>query len=157
LISGCALAGKLIADNQKNRCEYQRSIISFLSAAENRIKSTKIPFSELIDEMSQYEEYPVFLKKCNSLLRGGETLRNAWKISVEADENIRKTDSEKLLSAMGNQLGATDAEGQLLCIGCCRREIERKLVDEEEKSRKYSGIFPALGVLAGVWVIILYI
>lgn len=157
LLSGCALAGKLIADNQKSRCEYQRSIISFLSAAENRLKSTRIPFSELINEMSRYEEYPVFLKKCSSLLGGGESLKKAWEVSLESDENIKKTDSKKLLCSMGNQLGATDIEGQLSCIGCCRRELEKVLAAEEEKSRKYSGVFPALGVLAGVWAIILFI
>lgn len=157
LLSGCTLAGKLIADNQKNRCEYQRSIISFLSAAENRLKSTRMPFTELINEMSRYEEYPAFLKKCSALLSGGESLNKAWKISLDCDENIKKTDSGKLLCSMGNQLGATDIDGQLSCIGCCRRELEKLLVAEEEKSKKYSGVFPALGVLAGVWAVILFL
>lgn len=157
LLSGCALAGKLIADNQKSRCEYQRSIISFLSATENKLKSTRLPFAQLIYEMSQFEEFPVFLKRCSFFLDNGESLRQAWRKSVEADENLKKSDSKRLLSSMGNQLGTTDIEGQLSCIGYCRRELEKKLISEEEKSRKYSGVFPALGVLTGVWAIILFV
>lgn len=157
MLSGCTFAGKLIADNQQSRCEYQRKIISFLSAAENRLKSSRITFSELINEMSQYEEYPVFLGKCNLLLENGNPLRFAWKKSIETDFNIKKSDLQKILFSMGNQLGTTDIDGQLSCIGYCRREIEKRLVAEEEKSKKYSGVFPALGVLAGVWIIILFV
>lgn len=157
MLSGCALAGKLISDNQRSRCEYQRSIILFLSAAENRLGSTRIPFSELIYEMSLNEEYPEFLSGCSRLLSDGERLNRAWKLSVESDVNLKKSEALRMLSSLGNQLGATDIEGQLSCIGYCRRELEKNLVAEEEKSRKYSGVFPTLGILTGVWAAILFI
>lgn len=99
----------------------------------------------------------MFLKKCSSLLENGEALRSAWSKAIELDKNIAGSDAQGLLSSMGNQLGATDVEGQLSCIGYCRRELEKKLVSQEEKSKKYSGVFPALGLLTGVWVIILFV
>ena len=61
------------------------------------------------------------------------------------------------LTALGAEIGSTDLEGQLSCCEYYKNIFSAELENQQEKNKKYSKLFPPLGLLAGVSAAILMI
>lgn len=126
-----------------------------LSAAENRLVSCRLPLKELAEALAFGERYPGFIADCAYLCSNGEAFPDAWKISIcRSADFFDKRIAESLLR-LGDELGKTEIDGQISAIVLCRKELTELLEEEEEKRKKYSGIFPTLGILAGIWAVII--
>lgn len=66
-------------------------------------------------------------------------------------------EAKEYLAALGSDIGATDVDGQLNSCGYYKRLLTAELEQREEKNRRSSKLFPALGVMLGVSAAIMMI
>lgn len=157
LIAGFSFGGRAVADMQREKCLIQKNILSMLSDAENRLRSLCLPLSELIFSLSSGNGSPDFIKNCSRMCSDGTPFPDAWRLSLENDKKIRKLPCFGCLLDIGSRLGTGDITAQLSVLEYCIVSVTRSLAEEEEKSKKYSQIFPALGILAGIWTVIIIV
>ena len=100
-----------------------------------------------------------FIKICREKVCFGEPFQNAWRESIEEEKEFCRLlgKSAKNLASMGTELGATDLEGQLSCCGYYKNIFECDLEEQRGISKKYSKLFPSMGLLLGVTAAILII
>lgn len=157
ILAGFAFAGKAAADEQRSKCVSEKKILSMLTAVENRLRSARMPLGELILSLASENGRPRFITECANKTAKGMPFPQAWEKSICEDENLKMLSIKDALLNLGAQLGTADIETQLSAVAYCKSVVTEALASEEEKSKKYSGIFPALGVLAGIWAAIILV
>ncbi len=157
ILAGFAFAGRAAADAQRSKCVSEKEIISMLTAVENRLRSARMPLGELISSLAAENGRPRFITECANKTARGMPFPQAWEKSISEDEALKKLGIGEVLLNLGAQLGTADIETQLSAVAYCKSAVAEALASEEEKSKKYSGIFPALGVLAGIWAAIILV
>lgn len=161
LVAGFFLAGKWAASVQEKRTALLNEILLMINIVESRLRYARLPVTDLLrvlDEspgLSQLE----FIRNCREKVCFGEPFPDAWKNSVRSETELCRllADSAENLASFGADIGSTDLESQL---SGCRYYIDifcRELDLQREKSRKYSKVFPPLGMLIGISAAILIV
>lgn len=159
--SGFMLGGVYLASLQNKKTDIINDILLMLSVTETQLRYACLPVSDLLRILCKTEklsELP-FLSACKSRLDKNESFPDAWKRSVEeCGELCRLLGSHKeYLIRLGSDIGATDLEGQLGCCEYYKQIFKKELAVREEFSKKYSKVFPALGLMLGVSAAIIII
>ena len=101
--------------------------------------------------------YLDFIADCRRRMESGEPFPSAWRKSIEQRGELCRLlgEAKEYLAALGS--GATDVDGQLNSCGYYKRLLTAELEQREEKNRRSSKLFPALGVMLGVSAAIMMI
>lgn len=149
-----ACAGGYFASLDKKRAETLEDILLMLSITETQLRYSRMPVSDLLKNLCENNALGGlgFLKKCRELLCFGESFSSAWKKSIEASSELKRLLPETYdnLLVLGDEIGATDIEGQLSCCEYYRSVFSRVLTEREEKSKRSLKLFPPLGLLLGI-------
>ncbi len=160
-VTGFFLAGKRAALFQEKRTALFREILLMISIVESRLRYSRIPVTDLLcilDENKGLSELG-FIKICREKVCFGEAFPDAWRESVAAEPELCRllSDSAEYLSSFGADIGSTDLESQLSGCSYYSGIFEHELEIQQEKSRRYSKVFPTLGMLLGISAAILII
>lgn len=158
ILAGSAFCGRRIADNQRRKCELCESLLLMITSAENLLRCTCVPIPALMRRLAENDGSPGIVSECSALLERNIPFPEAWRTAVENDGELRHIpEIRKLLLHIGGELGTTGLEGQLASLIYGKTELAAILEKEREKSGKYSGLFPPLGLVAGIWAAIIII
>ncbi len=161
LVAGFFLAGKWAAAMQEKRTALLDEIMLMISVVESRLRYARLPVTDLLrvlDESPGLSQLG-FIKNCREKVCFGEPFPEAWRNSVRSETELCKllADSAEHLASFGADIGSTDLESQLsgcrYYIGVFGRDLDL----QREKSRKYSKLFPPLGMLIGISAAILIV
>lgn len=158
---GFALAGKFAAAFYVGRVRVIREALLLISAAETGIRFAHLTVEQLLRELEKNSglTYLDFMGECRSLMEQGEAFSSAWRKSIECRGELCSLlgEAKEYVAVLGEDIGATDVEGQLSSCAYCKRMLTDELERREEKSRKSSKLFPALGVMLGISAAIMII
>ena len=161
IIAAFASAGRYFALLDKKRAQTLESILLMLSITETQLRYSRMPVSDLLKSLCENNALTGldFLRECRELLCFGESFSSAWKRSIEASAELKKLLPETYdnLLVLGDEIGATDLDGQLSRCEYYNRLFTRVLSERQEKSRRSAKLFPPLGALIGFSVVILLV
>ncbi len=98
-----------------------------------------------------------FIKKCIDST-GEKPFSEAWNMALYSDSSLcLDTEDKSVLDMIGSHLGSTDMAGQLAGLKNVESRLLLRLEDARIKSKKESGLYRTLGVLAGIGTVIITI
>ncbi len=161
IVAGFALGGRCFAAFHTKRVDVIKNLILMLLVIETQLRYARLPVSDLLrvlDENISLSELK-FIKSCRERVCFGEMFPDAWKACVEDETELCRLlgNLSESLAGLGEDIGSTDLEGQLSCCEYYRQIFGRELEAQEEKSKKYSKLFPSLGLMLGISAAILFI
>ena len=161
IISGCTAAGVFASSYCTKRAEILSTVILMITTIETQLRYACLPVPDLLRVLGNNPALSQlgFIKCTREKICFGEPFPDAWRESVESETEVFRvlSDSAKYLSALGSEIGSTDLEGQLSCCEYYKNIFAKELEIQQEKNRRYSRLFPPLGLFAGVSAAILMI
>ena len=161
LTAAFSLAGKWAASMQEKRTVLLREIMLMISVTESRLRYSRLPVSDLLRVLSENTGLSglSFIKNCREKGCFGEAFPEAWSESVKAETEMCRllAESAAYLASFGADIGSTDLDSQLSCCEYYSGIFGRELEIQQEKSHRYSKLFPPLGMLVGISAAILII
>lgn len=161
LIVGFSLAGKRVASVQERKTALLREIILMINVVESRLRHSRLPVADLLCVLDENKGLSGlgFIKTCREKVCFGKDFPDAWRESIDTETEICGilSDSAEYLLSFGADIGSTDLESQLSGCRYYSEIFGRELEIQQEKSRKYSKVFPTLGALLGISAAILII
>lgn len=161
IFCGFCCGGRYLAKTQVKKAEITGDILLMLSVIRTQLCYTCLPLSDLLRILCSTEKLKNlrFLEECRKGVCLGEAFPEAWKNAVEGDAELCSllSDCKDYLIQLGADMGTTDVEGQLRCCEYYSRIFEKELALREENSKKYSKLYPSLGVMLGISAVIMII
>ena len=153
---GFALGGKCVASFYAGRVRVIRESLLLISAVETGVRFAHLTVEQLLRELDKNGGfvYLDFIADCRRRMESGEPFPSAWRKSIEQRGELCRLlgEAKEYLAALGS-----DVDGQLNSCGYYKRLLTAELEQREEKNRRSSKLFPALGVMLGVSAAIMMI
>ncbi|MCL2562714.1 MAG: stage III sporulation protein AB [Oscillospiraceae bacterium] len=140
-----------------------RSLTGLLTAIEtmkSEICDRLTPMPELIEQLTQETSPPVdrFFQRVSEEMAtiGLQSFYFIWKAAVDNSPELELTASEKqTLTDLGRSLGRYDTEQQRDALAYAGRRLESDLHRAEEQRRTQGRVHAVLGIVVGVFVVII--
>lgn len=159
--AGFFFGGIYLASRQTKKLQTVQDILLMVSVIETQLRYACLPVSDLLRILCETEKLSGlgFIAKCRGLVAGGEAFPRAWKQAIESDYELCGLlgESRNYLIQLGADIGATDIEGQLGCCEYYKQIFGKELSLHEENEKKYTKLYPALGLMLGVSAAIIII
>lgn len=161
IAAGFALGGRWLAAYQSKRVALIGDIILMLNVIETQLKYACLPVSDLLRVLSENSGLSdlEFIRCTRERVCFGQPFPEAWRECIESEPELCRmlSGSAHYLTRLGADIGSTDLDGQLSCCEYYKKIFEKELELQEEKSRRYSKLFPSLGMLVGISAAILIV
>lgn len=161
IAAGFAVGGCYAASFQSKKAKVIEDILLMISVTQTQLRYACLPVSDLLKILCENNRFVGlgFIEKCKESVESGEPFPQAWKNSVESEYMLCRLLSNHCgyLIRLGSDIGATDIEGQLGCCEYYKQIFEKELVRREENAKKYSKLYPALGMMLGISAAILIV
>ncbi|MBO5278261.1 MAG: stage III sporulation protein AB [Lachnospiraceae bacterium] len=153
--------GFLLSNNLKDRIEELEVVKKFLLMLRGEIKYNHSTLSEAFRMIARRLKPPygklllTVSEEMDSM--EGQTLAQIWERCIEkelGESTLRREDREKL-TALGGQLGYLDMEMQLGTIELYLEQIQEEIKNARESQKRNGRLYQALGVMAGIFLVIL--
>ena len=152
--AGFSLAGKWAASVQEKRVAVSAEIMLMINVIESRLRYSHLPVTDLLRVLCENTGLSglTFIKTCRERVCFGEAFPSAWRASVEEEKELCRLLPETcaMLADFGADIGSTDLESQISGCEYYKQIFERELCAQQEKSNKYTRVFPPLGLLLGI-------
>ncbi len=159
--AGFVCGGQYLALHYTKKAELISDVLLMLSVIHTRLRYDCLPVSDLLRVLCGTEKLKSleFIRECLAGVEDGVPFPIAWKNAVEEDAMLCSLiDGCKAnLINLGEDIGATDVDGQLNCCEYYKQIFEKELTDREENSKKYSKLYPSLGIMLGIAAAIMII
>jgi len=135
-------------------------LVSALEIMKGEICERLTPMPELFELLAGTMEGPVagLFQACGEQMTtlGESSMYLIWKSAVRSAEELELSEQEaRTLTEVGHVLGRYDAEEQRTAISFAIRRMEGCLHRAEEEKRAQTKVRAALGVTAGLFVVII--
>jgi len=156
LFLACGGTGAMISRGMLARVRELERSLQMIASLRAQLQFSRPPLRQMLEAVCGQRQRPAFLPHCLARMREGAVFPSAWRSAVESHggPGLREADRQLLL-ALGELLGAGDAEGQrealLVQESLLQTQLEHSRAQRDTKGR---AIF-MLGVLAGLTLMIL--
>lgn len=161
IAAGFAFGGFGLAAYQTKKTAVIADVLLMITVIETQLRYICLPVSDLLRTLCDNSrlENLCFLKKCKDRVDNGEPFPQAWKESVENENELCRLLSGhcSYLLRLGADIGSTDIQGQLSCCEYYKDIFAKELKEREENGKKYSRLYPTIGLMLGVSAAILII
>lgn len=158
---GLSASGFYFASVYGKKAEILENIVMMLGIIRTQLRYAHLPLQSMLLFLEENENIRTlgFVSDCREMIENGDTFRISWKKSIEKEKELCRLIPESLpyLIQFGENLGTTDLEGQISCCEYYEHIFCKELEEKEEQSKKYSKLFPTLGIMLGVSVAILMV
>lgn len=155
--------GFLLSNNLKERIEELELIKKLLLMLRGEIKYSHATLSEAFQAIGKRLKAPYgsMLLQVSEQMDSmeGQTLTQIWEknlVGALTESCLRKEDREKLL-ALGGQLGYLDMEMQINTIELYLEQIQEEIKGARENLKKNGKLYQTMGVMAGIFLVILMV
>ncbi len=143
------------------RVKQLEAVCIMLAVVRTRLEYSCCPVDDLIDELDSRADLAVlkFIRPCANACRNSIDFPVAWRNALSDRNNTEslKSDEIESLIAFGEALGTTALEGQLAGCDLYKAVINESLISARYSMKKYSTLFPILGVLVGLAVSVIVV
>ena len=156
LFLACGGTGAMVSRGMLMRVRELERGLQMIASLRAQLQFSRPPLPRMLAEVCGQSQRPAFLPHCLAHMKEGMAFPGAWRGAIEthAGTGLREEDRRYLL-ALGELLGASDAEGQreslLVQESLLRTQLEHSRAQRDTKGR---AIF-MLGILAGLTLMIL--
>lgn len=158
---GFICAGRFFASRHIKKAELIGDLMLMLSVIKTRLRYDCLPVPELLRVLCGTDKLKNlhFISDCAERVENGEAFPSAWKNSVESDGELclLLDNCKAYLIQLGEDIGATDVEGQLGCCEYYEQFFGKELALREENGKKYAKLYPSLGAMLGIAAAIIII
>jgi len=150
--------GLLLAKKYQNRVRELKKIKTSLAVFATKIRLTYEPIPQIFEEIGNKGNDTV----SNIFKRASQNMKElpagqAWIEALETENtNLKKEDIE-ILKGLSNLLGKVDLEGQIVEIELVDNFLNQQIEKAEEESKKSEKMYKALGITAGLAMVIIFI
>ncbi len=150
--------GLLISKMYENRVTELKQFKNILNILKTKIKFTYEPLKEIFRQISQDKSTKIEEIFENMTYKlSFEDVKTSWRDSIqEADISITQEDKD-VLKELGKILGQTDADSQVSEIEVTETFLDMQIEKAEENRKKNQKIYKTLGVLVGLFFVIILI
>lgn len=159
----CTYMGKLLAGRYTKRYRELTIFLDFVEYFQTEICYTSTPIIEIFGSLTSRISSP-FKEMIMAVLDqltsyGYRPLCDIWKENLYENKKNLSFNQEDLdlLIYFGNILGTTDRENQKKYFTVIKSRLSTQLNDAQGNKLKYTKLFNELGVIAGLFIIILII
>ena len=156
LFLACGGTGAMISRGMLVRVRELERGLQMIASLRAQLQFNRPPLPQMLAEICGQSRRPAFLPHCLARMGDGVAFPLAWRAAVESHggPGLREEDRQQLL-ALGELLGAGDAEGQrealLVQESLLQTQLEQARARRDTRGR---AIF-MLGILAGLTLMIL--
>lgn len=158
VLLGCSYLGFGLGNYYVRRHKFISDLITFANHLKVEISFAKSNLTQIIE--SHIEESDANFK---SVLKGyRNTLKNSDYITVEVLKNnintiyLEENEKEQMLQFF-NFLGKSDADNQVEIINKSLNIFNNFLKTSDSEKQKYSGMYKKLGVLIGIFILVIIV
>lgn len=154
--------GLEISKRLDNRPKHIRQLKNALQILEAEILYSQLPLQEAFDNIAKQVPKPLnvfFNELSEGLKQEGVDLRDLWKSQVDAlmEHSSLGSIEKEILIQFGQTLGQHDFTQQQKQIQLTESHLERELAEARDEQYKYSKMVKSLGVLIGLFVVLLFL
>ena len=156
LFLACGGTGAMVSRGMLARVRELERSLQMIASLRAQLQFSRPPLPQMLAAVCGQSQRPAFLPNCLARMGEGMAFPSAWRASVESHGGIglREEDRRQLL-ALGELLGASDAEGQrealLVQESLLQTQLEQARARRDTRGR---AIF-MLGILGGLTLMIL--
>ena len=145
---GCSMAEKL-----RNRVTFLQTLIRLTDTVITELQSN-LPF--IADLLPHLAEMPAFrsLHFLQSAAQNADAFPESWQDAVTADAALTQ-DMREVLITFGQTLGSTTLEGQVSALRLCQQQLTVMRDSAAEQFRQKGGMLRSMGLLCGMFLVIL--
>ena len=159
IISACSISSYRAVLNLTDRVRSLQSIEISLGVMKGEISGFMMPVPELFENLGKSAPYPaniLFRNACREMESLGScSFFEIWRNSVEKTPELKLRDTEKLvLCQVGLSLGKFEAEAQTEAIDRAISRMAAFRSEAQEERRRDGRLHGALGVMAGIFAVI---
>lgn len=159
LAGGAATLGFSAAAQLERRVRALRTLLGALEVMEREVSFRLTPMPELLSSLAERTPCPVgsFFSHCWSGLEhlGEKRLEEIWDEALEAVPMDLDVEERQVLHELGGVLGRYDGEGQREALALARVQLGGCLVRASEERTRLGRVYGALGLAAGMFLVIL--
>lgn len=155
--------GFLLSNNLRERIEELEMIKKLLLLLRGEIKYNHATLSEAFHVIAKRikKPYGTLLYKVSEKmdLLEGQTFSQIWEQCVEQElkESVLKREDREKLVSFGGQLGYLDMEMQLASIELYLEQTQEEIKAARESRQRNGRLYQALGVMSGIFLVILMV
>ena len=155
--SGLVLSGFFASDRLREHVKQLEQCLRLLGLLGERMRYTSAPLSVLLSDLRQLEgmQRLGFLAACQEKLQEQTPFPTAWGESIRQVPGLLTQEEQGILLALGEQLGATDLQGQLAALGSIQEQLQERLVQARLQRDNKSRLYQSLGAVSGIGCVLL--
>lgn len=138
-----------------------KQFIRLFTAIQSEIEFALRPTDALLKKLAAQSEFSDFrfLQTVNRLFQNGASLQHAWEQAAKELQNACTLQQEEitLIRAFCSAFGNTDRAGQSSNCAYFIAQLEAVEATALAASRKKGGLYRTLGVLGGIFLVILFL
>ncbi|MCL2494613.1 MAG: stage III sporulation protein AB [Oscillospiraceae bacterium] len=155
LFLACGGTGAMLSRAMQLRVRELERALQMLASLRAQLQYSRPPLPQMLGAVCEQSQHPAFLPHCLASMREGTAFPGAWRDAIESHcPGLRAQDRGHLL-ALGELLGASDAEGQREALLVQESLLETLLVQARAQRDTRGRAAFTLGILAGLTVMIL--
>lgn len=133
----------------KKRAKKLTTCILLLSTFMADVRFSNYTVREMLTRCSSNAQFSslLFLKKLSECSDG--EIKKMWQIAIKEESELSDDDKEALLG-VGNALGTTDKEGQLLCLEQFSELLKHQLEQANDEYLTKGRMYRSVGLLGGI-------
>lgn len=158
VMSMCSFLGIMKANRFKLRVVDLTEVKKALNLILTKMRYTYEPLPELFKDVSKELKANIanifitahtYMHELNA--------KEAWEKSVTESNNNFTNEDINIIKGLGNLLGKTDLEGQLMQIELTTKLLEDNIKEAESLQRKNTKLYKTLGTTIGLAIMIIFI
>lgn len=146
-----AAAGIEASSRLKGRAEYCRKTSMLLRETASIMRFSCEPLPELINELAYRSGFMQlgFIQTVAGCMEEGVFFPDAWQRGIDEDGKITP-ELRVILEPLGESLGASDIEGQLMTLGRTEEQLQELYRMTQEQYTRKGRLYRCLGILGGM-------
>lgn len=143
----------------RRRPQESERFLRLLTVMRTQIEYALLPTQVLLDKLCADSEFAdfSFIHAVRGAFGSGMSFQNAWNKALRAyaASSALGTQELELLSAFAGTFGSTDKDGQTANCSYFIEQLEQIVKAQREFSAKTARLYNALGILSGLFLVIL--
>ncbi|MGM8214087.1 stage III sporulation protein SpoIIIAB [Bacillaceae bacterium W0354] len=158
----CTWVGIDIAKNFKKRPKQLRELLHALQIMEAEMVYGQEPIHQVLIQLSRQLTPPIsclFYDIANQLQQSHQSLSTIWYEEIQKKWKFTsmKNKEKEILIQFGQTLGVHNLEQQQKQIHLAKIHLQHELSDASDDEKKFAGLFRTLGVLTGLFLMLIFI
>lgn len=161
IFTACAMLGLYQAAAFENRVKQLRQLIQAFQRLETEIDYGFTPLPAALEKISSTIQEPVAaifrLSAAELRQNNGSTTIQSWKDAVNTSwhKTSMKAAEKDVVLQFGSTLGISDRKDQMKHIHLAKNQLQAEEMIAKEEQLRYAKMWKSLGVLGGVFIVIM--